>query len=48
MENSSTLEMKVGDHIIQVIQFTYLGLIVQNEAEIKADVNHCFQVGWLK
>jgi len=40
--------VKVGDHIIQVTQFKYLGLIVQNNREIKADVNHCIQVGWLK
>jgi len=46
--------MKVGDHIIQVTQFKYprfilstknLGFIGQNDIEIKADVNHCIQVG---
>jgi len=46
--------MKVGDHIIQVTQFKYpgfilstkhLGFIGQNDVEIKANVNHCIQVG---
>jgi hypothetical protein len=45
----STLEAKVGDHIIpQVTQFKYLGSIVQNDGEIEADVNHGIQTGWLK
>jgi hypothetical protein len=48
MRSSSTLDMKVGYHIIQVTQFKYFGSIVQNDEEIKADVNHRIQVGWLK
>jgi len=46
----STLEVKVkvGDHIIpQVTRFKYLGSIVQNDGEIKADVSHHIQAGWL-
>jgi len=47
--SGSTLEVKVGDHIIpQVTRFKYLGSIVQNDGEIEADVNHRIQVGWLK
>jgi len=47
--NRSTLEMKVGEHIIpQVTRFKYLGSIVQNDVEIKADVSHRIQAGWLK
>jgi len=47
--SGSTLEVKVGDHIIpQVARFKYLGSIVQNDGEIKAYVNHCIQAGWLK
>ena len=46
---NSTLEVKVGDHIIpQVTRFKYLGSVVQNDGEIEADVNHRIQVGWLK
>jgi len=45
----STLEVKVGDHIIpQVTRFKYLGSIVQNDGEIEADVSHHIQAGWLK
>jgi hypothetical protein len=45
----STLEVKVGDHIIpQVTQFKYLESIVQNDGEIEADVSHRIQAGWLK
>jgi len=45
----STLEVKVGDHIIpQVTRFKYLGSIVQNDREIEADVSHRIQAGWLK
>jgi len=45
----STLEVKVGDHIIpQVTRFEYLGSILQNDGEIEADVSHRIQVGWLK
>jgi hypothetical protein len=40
--------VKVGDHIIQVTQFKNLGFIVQNDIEIKANVNHRIQVGCLK
>jgi hypothetical protein len=40
--------VKVGDHIIQVTQFKYLGFIVQNDKEIKVDVNHRIQVRWFK
>jgi len=44
-----TLEMKVGDHTIpQVTWFKYLGSIVQNVGEIKADVTHHILVGWFK
>jgi len=25
-----------------------IGFMVQNDEEIKADVNHCIQFGWLK
>ena len=40
----STLEVKVGDHIIpQVTRFKYLGSIVQNDGEIEADVSHHIQ-----
>jgi len=40
-QSSPTWEVKVGDHIIpQVTWFKYLGSIVQNNREIKADVNH--------
>jgi len=47
--SSSTLGVKVGDHIIpQVTRFKYLGSIVQNDREIEADVNHRIQVEWLK
>jgi len=43
--SSSTLGVKVGDHIIpQVTRFKYLGSIVQNDREIEADVNHRIQV----
>ena len=46
---NSTLEVKVGDHIIpQVTRFKYLGSVVQNDGEIEADVNHRIQDGWLK
>jgi len=49
MHSSSTLEVKVGDHIIpQVTRFKYFGSIVQNDIEIEAGVNHRIQVGWLK
>jgi hypothetical protein len=42
--NMSTLEVKVGDHIIpQVTRFKYLGFIVQNDGEIEADVSHRIQ-----
>ena len=45
----STLEVKVGDHIIhQVTRFKYLRSIVQNDGEIEADVSHRIQAGWLK
>jgi len=45
----STLEVKVGDHIIpQVTRFKYLGSIVQNDGEIEADVSHRIQAWWLK
>jgi len=45
----STLEVKVGDHIIpQVTRFKYLRSIVQNDGGIEADVSHRIQVGWLK
>jgi len=45
----STLEVKVGDHIIpQVTRFKYLGSLVQNDGEIEADVSHRIQAGWLK
>jgi len=45
----STLEVKVGDHIIpQVTQFKYLGSLVQNDGEIEADVSNRIQAGWLK
>jgi len=45
----STLEVKVGDHIIhQVTRFKYLGSIVQNDGEIEADVSHRIQAGWLR
>jgi len=45
----STLEVKVGDHIIpQVTRFKYLGSLVQNDGEIEADVSHHIQDGWLK
>ena len=40
--------MEVGDHIIQVIQFKYLGFLIQNDVEMKANVNRHIQVGWLK
>jgi hypothetical protein len=40
--------VKAGKHIIHVTQFKYLGFIVQKDGEIKADVNHRIQVGWLK
>jgi len=47
--SGSTLEVKVGDHIIpQVTRFNYIGSIVQNDGEIEADVNHRIQAGWLK
>ena len=47
--SGSTLEVKVGDHIIpQVTRFRYLGSIVQNDGEIEADVHHRIQAGWLK
>jgi len=42
----STLEVKVGDHIIpQVTRFKYLGPIVQNDGEIEADVSRRIQAG---
>jgi len=42
----STLEVKVGDHIIpQVTRFKYLGSLVQNDEEIEADVSHRIQTG---
>jgi hypothetical protein len=40
--------VKDGDHIIQVTQFKYLGFIVQNDKEIKVDVNHRIQIIWFK
>jgi len=49
MRSMSTLEVKVGDHIIsQVTRFKYLGSIVQNDRKIEADVSHHIQAGWLK
>jgi len=46
---SSSLESKVGDHIIpKVTQFKYYGSIVQSDEEIEADVNHRIPSGWLK
>jgi len=45
----STLEVKVGDHIIpQVTRFKYLGSLVQNDGEIEAYVSHRIQAGWLR
>jgi hypothetical protein len=48
MQSISTLEVKIRDHIIQVTQFKYLGFIVQNDVEIKSNVNNRIQVRWLK
>ena len=49
MRSRSTLEVKVGDHMIpQVTRFKYLGSIVQNDGEIEVDVSHRIQSGLLK
>ena len=47
--SKSTLEVKVEDHIIpEVTHFKYLGSIVQNDAQIEANVRHRIQSRWLK
>ena len=41
--------MKIGDNTTpQVTRFKYLGSIIQNDGEIKGDVNHSIHAGWPK